>query len=591
MERFVEAEVHVGSSSSLTSVDDIESFLERDDVDLNGMSKRIAWSLLVCTLRTCLTGTSQACDVCMKEVVDQLHATEIGVNGLPLKYGTGMLSIPIAGGGTSTYVNAWCGGNLANCNTKDGFPGPNTTSIMDWERVWRIGSETPKNEWSGNWWRGNELGFIINNPYFWSASGIDPYSITLGILPSQHAAIRPVMEKMFGAPDSAMQATIDQYIADFMTEKAQSGMNVPSDVTELVHRILNKVAFNRGVSAEYAKTFVALQGQVVALGTVSQLLPSAFYFFLKDIRTKIAEYIDEYEVLIGDLYGEELRNEDCSPSASCERQAASMAFDALYSAGGLSVPTTIATGLGLLFSKDQSSPFPQASYPAGKELEFYWENVRYFAPVVGFPHWETRPTCAGSTEAATRGLNAPEGKTKACPLGAVESSGYPKVNQYMGGTRVVPNMALAQRDLRVWGSNGNDFVIRDDYSKSVGFAEMAVDNTVAGGRMNRICPGKTLALTIGASFFKAFDKSSWEPCRIPITFGSGPTYVSGFTLSSKSMVSDCKEVCPSCGLSASCFVAKSQCEAQKASCSFCKSCKTNPPKWWHWGRKWACRRC
>jgi len=189
-----------------------------------------------------------------------------------------------------------------------------------------------------------------------------------------------------------------------------------------------------------------------------------------------------------------------------------------------------------------------------------------------------------------RALNAPEGKMKACPLGAVESQGYPKVNQYQGGTRVVPNMALAQRDLKVWGPTGNDFVVRplEDYAKSVGFAEMAVDNTVAGGRMNRVCPGKTLALTIGTSFFKAFDKASWAEPRIPITFGSGPSYVSGFTLSSKSMVADCKEVCPSCGLSASCFVARSQCEAEKATCSFCKSCKLHPPAWWQFARKAGC---
>lgn len=71
----------------------------------------------------------------MNGVMRETHTTEVGVNGILLKYFIGMFSIPTAG----NYVNAWCGGNLADCRAKDAFPGPNTTSIMDWESVSRIG--------------------------------------------------------------------------------------------------------------------------------------------------------------------------------------------------------------------------------------------------------------------------------------------------------------------------------------------------------------------------------------------------------------------------------------------------------------------
>jgi hypothetical protein len=404
------------------------------------------------------------------------------------------------------------------------------------------------------------------------------------------------MEKMFGT-SSGLQVTVDKYIGEFLEEKKKVGLVVSSDLIELVHRILYEGVFKRSVTKEYAKQFVALQSKIVALGTIGQLLPASLYSFLSPIREEIATYIDEYEPLIDALWGDELRagGEDaCAPSGSCTRQAAAMVFDAFYSAGGLSVPTTISTGVGLLFSEDDSNPFKQASYRVDQALQFYWENLRYFAPVVGFPHWETRPVCAGSTADATQKLNEADGRTKACPLGGEATQGYPNVNQYQGGIRVVPNMAIAQRDLRVWGSDGNEFKIRpvSEYiTKSVGFAEMAVDNSVAGGRMNRVCPGKTVALMIGSSFFAAFEKSDWATPRIPITFGSGPSYVSSFTLSTKQMVADCNEVCPSCGLSASCVKELSKCELEKHHCKVCKSCKANPPKWWHGWNFLRCRVC
>jgi len=66
---------------------------------------------------------------------------------------------------------------------------------------------------------------------------------------------------------------------------------------------------------------------------------------------------------------------------------------------------------------------------------------------------------------------------------------------------------------------------------SVGFAEMAEDSSVANGKMNRSCPGKTLALMIGEAFLKLFKKDEWEvvsPERIKFTMG--PTWVSEFVL-------------------------------------------------------------
>jgi len=465
----------------------------------------------------------------------------VGANSVALGYAVDMISL-LFSKGVPGYPDAWCGGSsvedLASCTTKKNFPGPATTSYMDWDQVWKIGSQYPAKEWSGEWWRGNELGFIINNPKFWSNLGIDPLSIALGIAPKEHAAVRPTMEdmwtleKMDKKRQDAVEKIVRRRVRDFFK---QDTFSVPTDVTILVHQILNEVGLKRNVSYEYSETFVALQSQVVAMGTVSQLLPSVFYGLLNSISEGVQGYVQEYIPLIEALYGEKLAKEDCGPSKNCTVQAAAATWDALYAAGGLSVPGTISTGLGLLYSTSGSNPAPNVAYTKEEAAQFYWENIRYFPPVVGFPHWKTRPTCAGSSAEETAKLNKPNGSAEACPLGNPGFfSGYPDVNQYMGGVREVPNLALAMWDPRKWGDDSDKFVLRplDDYDNfSVGFAEMAVDNEVADGRMNRICPGRGLALMIGTTFFEEFNQSDWKTPD-SISWTSTTPFVGSFTLTS-----------------------------------------------------------
>jgi hypothetical protein len=441
-----------------------------------------------------------------------------------------MLSLLRAGG----YADSWCDGEVAGCTVKDNFPGDGTTSIMGWDNVWQMGSEYPEKEWSGEWWRGNELGYIINNPKFWSANGIDPLSILLGATPSQHAAVRPTLEKIFAKEvemDNILRTTIQAFFASQRTIS-------PNDVTVLVHQILYKHVFKRDVSWERAQDFVQLQATVVQLGIVSQAFPSMVSgIFLDQYSTKVGRYVAEFVALLDPLYARELEGENCAPSQNCTVQLASAVWDALYAAGGLSVPATINTALGVLFSKDESNPFKAATYKKEDALSFYWESIRYFPPVIGMPHWTTRPTCAGSTPEATAALNKPDGKTEPCLLsGNSIFTGYPAVNQFAGGVRVVPNLALAMQDPAKWGASASKFVLRNlsEYrSKSVAFAEMAVNNTVASGRMNRVCPGKELALEIGKVFFEEFDKDLWTSSE-SITFTRATPFVSSFTLHTKS---------------------------------------------------------
>mmetsp|Transcript_28015 Transcript_28015/g.63664 ORF Transcript_28015/g.63664 Transcript_28015/m.63664 type:complete len:880 (-) Transcript_28015:58-2697(-) len=480
----------------------------------------------------------------------------------------------------------------AKCQVKRDFPGPGTKSVMGWECVNNMLKEQPSKEWAGEWWRGNELGYGINNPFFWSSSGVDPMSHIFGALPSQHAVMRPIMEAMFTLPEpesgdaryALVKGIVEDWVREFLENAKENGLQVVVDLKVLVHQILNHVALGRNVTAEYAAEFVELQSEVSVMQRTSQIMPSSMYSFLDPMREKIDKYIDEYAPLIEAKYGAQLAGKDCSPSDSCARQAASMLFDTFYSIGGLSVPSTISTGIAILFSSHYTNPARKIKVPPEQAEAFYWENVRYFPPSIGFPHWERRPTCANLTEEATGALQQPDGKSQACPLGSIDEwTGFPTVNQAEGGERVVPNIGLAQSDPAKWGPDAHDFKLRslDEYTrKSLGFAEGAVDFDVAGGAMNRNCPGKDLALLIGTTFFKMFDASEWAVPRTTIEFGDGPVFVTDFILSSKRMVQDCREVCPFCGVRYACVGNAVACQTGKASCSMCKNCGENPPSWW-----------
>jgi len=69
---------------------------------------------------------------------------------------------------------------------------------------------------------------------------------------------------------------------------------------------------------------------------------------------------------------------------------------------------------------------------------------------------------------------------------------------------------------------------------SVGFAEMAENIFVQWGKNDRKCPGKSMALMIGESFFKLFKKEEWVVDNPEdIAFTSGPSWVSDFILKPK----------------------------------------------------------
>jgi len=500
-----------------------------------------------------------------------------------------------------------CKGKVEGCKPTydDECYGPGSVCYNTWQDVWDWGSQIPEGQWNGTLWRGHELGTGFLSPYLWVGRGIEPLA-ALGILPSQHAAIRPVLEKIWGTggKNSAEYRQTEDMVREssqeFLADRKKNGLRVDmsGDVMAWVHQLLYKKAFKRDINFTEGKTFMSLQLKFLSLALQSETEPAMAKVpsLLPSLRAQVASIVRSYEPMVQELYADDLAGMDCSPSKSCVTQLASTILDAFLLAGGVSLTVSINAGLALLFSTAEptgtpyagdevvesppeawltwGNPFPEMAYERGQELQFYWEVLRYFAPVGSVPSW-TRPVkCAELSEQQTQKLQRDGGRSLPCAPGSPNlTTGIPEVNQYTGGAgHTYPVLPVAMRDPAKFGPDANSFKIRslEVYKWSVGFGEMADNSKVANGRMNRSCPGKGLALMIGSQFFEVFDKQDWAAPRdsANITFSQGSKpFHTGFTLSSKQMVSDCAELCPSAStfpeLSKACTSTKQQCRSRK----------------------------
>jgi len=521
-----------------------------------GEASEISKCLFFVCLNTLLPNHEQKCWDCVGTWARKLPVmgTSIGPTGVPLGYLLGMLQIPVTSlmlndtESIYAYNKVFCGSiDTKGCNKKVAFPGPNTTSYMSHAEVVKLGKQYPAKLWSGEWFRGFELGLLILDPYLWSGfkEKTHPFGLQLGITPSQHVAIFDVLKEAFTLGGShtpkykKAQGIIDTMLNDFFQKRKEAGsLNVKGDLFKIIFQIINKVSFDEDISWEDAGEFTDFQTSALGISVLGVLIPDFLAPLLSGYRRTMTKYTSMYIQITERLYGKKLDQNACKPTVNCTLQAAASLNEALLFAGGVSVPTNLATGLGLLYSTNPGNPFPEKKIPNGKELNFWWENIRLFAPVLGFPSWSVRPTCPGLNASETAALNLPNGKQKPCPPYNVDIwTQYSQINQYQGGTRQAPLLAMAQRDPKVWGDNANDFVLRPlgTYMKnSVGFAEMAENIFVQWGKNDRKCPGKSMALMIGESFFKLFKKEEWVVDNPEdIAFTSGPSWVSDFILKPK----------------------------------------------------------
>jgi hypothetical protein len=439
---------------------------------------------------------SRACWTCMN------HPT---IGQLPFSATSDLLQFKLGVG----YTEGWCGRSRTfcenaacasegvditryptgwrpdgtGCEIKTNFPGINATSHMSHAYVKKEMATLPRLQYEGKVWRGNELGFIISNELFWP--NVSPRSVGLGASVAQHMVMRPILDRTLGSCDASCTAALQQSVKAW--QAARTSVDVQPDIVAWVHEELFKRLFPGEPTLPVpASEFVSLQSSLATLSTITQLLSDDLSNLIAgSTLTKLQAAYEAYLPLVEKVYGAELANADCSPMTDCVALATSNLLDVLFFAGGLSVPSGISTGLWVLHADTSAygETFPQQ--PAvGDPATFFYESIRFFPPVVGFPWWTTPPERASDD-------------TK---------------SQTAGGVRKILNLALANKDPNAWGSDAHQFRVRkhSDYAQNfVGFADYAYDNSVAEGKMNRHCPAKQLALQMGKAFFTEWDQEGW----------------------------------------------------------------------------------
>lgn len=335
---------------------------------------------------------------------------------------------------------------------------------------------------------------------------MSPRTVGLGATVNQHMVVRPILDRIVGACDASCYSALAQSMKDW--QAAKTTVSVQTDIIAWVHEELFKRVFPNHAAPPYPTAdFVSVQSSLVSLSTITQLLSDGLTDLLAGSTiTKLQAIFDAYKPLVQQEYGAEIANADCSPMTDCVDLVTSNLLDLLFFAGGLSVPSGISTGLWVLHADTSAygATFPQAYAVTNDAAEFFYESLRFFPPVVGFPWWTTPP----------------------------ERKYDDTKPQSAGGIRKVLNLALANKDPNAWGADAHQFRVRDwsaYASNFVGFADYASDSTVAGGKMNRNCPAKTLALQIGKAFFNEWERDNWCTSDSP-GYKEATPFVDAFSL-------------------------------------------------------------
>eukprot|EP00588_Corethron_pennatum_P035881 CAMPEP_0194341486 /NCGR_PEP_ID=MMETSP0171-20130528/89913_1 /TAXON_ID=218684 /ORGANISM="Corethron pennatum, Strain L29A3" /LENGTH=553 /DNA_ID=CAMNT_0039106861 /DNA_START=28 /DNA_END=1690 /DNA_ORIENTATION=- len=407
------------------------------------------------------------------------------------------------------YTEMWCGdedlpsgwhasadGGYTGCETTENFPGDGTTSHQSHAYVKAQMATLPRLQHDGSVWRGNELGMVVSNELFWDQ--VSPRTVLLGTTVEQHTVIRPVLMDVFSECDKTCAAQLRRSVRALFS---QNSIAVQSDVKIWAFRNLFAIIFPGETNPIAPQEFVATQTSFTTLSTLTQMVPDAVAEIIElgtNTRATLAAYFDRLLPLVRAHYGDRVRDRDCAPTAggageSCVRQLTSAFLDTLLAAGGLSVPGAVSTGLWVLYGNTREAnaraayrdvfPDDYALVP-GEETEFF---LREHAPL------RSRRRVSVVDHAAARATDD-------------------FASQYAGGVRKVLNLALANQDPNAWGRDAHQFRPKNmtQYHKEfVGFADFAVDDAVAGGAMNRKCPGKNLALVMGRVWFEEWDQGRW----------------------------------------------------------------------------------
>eukprot|EP00939_MAST-03C_sp_MAST-3C-sp1_P004344 g4344.t1 len=266
-------------------------------------------------------------------------------------------------------------------------------------------------------------------------------------------------------------------------------IRVQKDVKIWSTKLLHKVHLNMDLTDMEASKFVDVQSTCLVATILPQGLVNKVKFVSKidEVKAYRKEMILRYQQAIRDdsrgIVPEVFKSDEQKNFL-----LASNVLDSLLFAGGLSVPSVIGVSLAVLFA-GENSPMSRAdreqltsTFESDPMVvaKFVFETTRRYPPVVGFPWWD---------------------------------------DETKSNFRTVMNLAMAQRDPRVWGDDAESFKLRSTsaYARlmGVGWAAPHTDWTEADGwtsstgvrdygGMARECPAKELSHVMATAFVRAF---------------------------------------------------------------------------------------
>lgn len=489
----------------------------------------------------CMRGDLAHCRSCAHELIPR--SGTIGEYGMTVGYARESLRWLFGEADPRVdYQQLVCGDAFCSQRHYDSF---NATYIASHDRIVAGGVDFVRGTDNGTYWRNGQLGLIVSNPFLYQETSERPPWGPLGATPAVHRILRKLYAARFPtSADSArrdtyatMKARIERIVAKHVSsweQRRHVRLNPVPDVTIMVfeivchqffdvpHLFTGSVAEHDWQQIEFAQylplinllgSYVSLFLTASAYETEAFSVPGVPSLAIRDMASFVTRSYERVLSKIsepGYIGQEELSA--CGGEHTCLSQVAQQITVILFSAGTLSVSSTIAAGLATLTSTDVSNPFDpieRAAYtPSSDHQQFWWECIRYFPPVVGFPFYTQRPTCVGMTWSETNDLG-----WRPCPVGATNAMGRASVNVLAGSSQTAYILALGQKDPAVWGEDASKFRLRklSEYkAHSVGFAEQATDASYLAGTADRVCPGKDAALLIGYEVFRRFDPDTWD---------------------------------------------------------------------------------
>lgn len=278
-----------------------------------------------------------------------------GPNGVPSKY---VLDMQRVAGPVDSWLDLMCAaGDVQGCPARNNFPGPESRSPVRWAAVSRLVALLPYKQWSGRWWRGSETSSTITTPMYHTHPDtgeaiLNPMSLGLGMLPSQHVVIRPILEAAFthekktSKERSEIEAYAERILNNMLNDSKKKGKLVKMDVQIWFQKTINMIVFGRQVSTEYVEEFYKSISGLGKTFVSSNAVPRKYWprdlLGMNGFRRVTFRYAEEFKPLIRKRYGHLLKGKDCSPSRSCLDQAAHALLEPMRS---LAIPNSIYIGM------------------------------------------------------------------------------------------------------------------------------------------------------------------------------------------------------------------------------------------------------